>query len=281
MTALLEVDNIRAGFGSNTVLHGLSFSVEHGEIAGVFGLNGAGKSVAMKVLAGVVPAWSGRVVFAGEDITRLRPEQRVARGMGHVPQGRQVFPALSIEENLRLGAYTLRRRDKSRWPAALAGIYDRFPVLGDRRHQLAGTLSGGEQAAVAVGRALINEPKLILVDEPSAGLAPLIVRQLFETLRVVASTGVTMVLVEQNVAFGLQLADRANILQVGRVVHSGPVESLDQATLARYLGIGQMLGTTTGAALTSRQTATAAPARVARREQRRARRNAASEAEDA
>ena len=278
MTALLEVDNIRAGFGSNTVLHGLSFTVEEGEIAGVFGLNGAGKSVSMKVLAGVVPAWSGRVVFAGEDITRLRPEDRVARGMGHVPQGRQVFPALSIEENLRLGAYTLRRKDKSRWPAAVAGVYDRFPVLGERRHQLAGTLSGGEQAAVAVGRALVNEPKLILVDEPSAGLAPLIVRQLFETLKIVATSGVTMVLVEQNVAFGLQLADRANILQVGRVVHSGPVASLDQGTLARYLGIGQMLGTSTGAALTSRQDA-AAP-RTARREQRRARRSGVAKADD-
>jgi branched-chain amino acid transport system ATP-binding protein len=253
MTALLEVRDVRAGFGSNTVLHGLDFSIEPHEIAGIFGLNGAGKSVSMKVLAGIVPAWSGQILFQGEDITKLSPEARVARGMGHVPQGRQVFPQLTVEENLRLGAYTLRRRDKARWPAALASVYDRFPVLADRRHQAAGTLSGGEQAAVAVGRALVNEPTLVLVDEPSAGLAPVIVRRLFETLKVVAESGVTMVLVEQNVAFGLQLADRAHILQVGRIVHSGPVADLDQATLATYLGIGSMLGSTTGAALPGRR----------------------------
>src|SRR5581483_342888 len=122
----------------------------------------------------------------------------------HVPQGRQVFPELTVEENLRLGAYTLRRRDKSRYPSALAGVFDRFPVLAERRHQVAGTLSGGQQASLAVARALIDEPRLILVDEPSAGLAPVVVEELFGTLKEVARTGVTMVLVEQNVTFGLQ-----------------------------------------------------------------------------
>ena len=252
-TPLLKVEGIRAGFGSTTVLHGVDFGVNQGEIAGVFGLNGAGKSVTMKVLAGLVPAWSGKITFDGTDITKLTPEKRVAMGMGHVPQGRQVFPALTVEENLRLGAYVLRRKNRSRYAGALANVYERFPKLAQRRDQLAGTMSGGEQASLAVARALINDPKLILVDEPSAGLAPIIVHELYETLREVAATGVTMVLVEQNVAFGLELANRAHILQLGRVVHEGPVDELDQSTLARHLGIGRMLGSTTSKALQTRQ----------------------------
>lgn len=252
MTALLEVENVRAGFGSNTVLHGLSFSVEEGEIAGIFGLNGAGKSVSMKVLAGLVPAWSGTIRFAGEDITTLAAEKRVAMGMGHVPQGRQVFPELTVEENLRLGAYTLRKRDRKKYAGNLAAVFDRFPKLADRRDQVAGTMSGGEQASLAVARALINDPRLILVDEPSAGLSPIITKELFGILKDVAATGVTMVLVEQNVSFGLTLADRAHILQVGRVVYSGGVESLGQDTLAKHLGIGRMLGATTDRALSTR-----------------------------
>ncbi|MGI8792535.1 MAG: ABC transporter ATP-binding protein [Acidimicrobiales bacterium] len=249
---VLRVEGLRAGFGSNTVLHGVTFDVPQGEIAGVFGLNGAGKSVTMKVLAGVVPAWAGSIEFNGVDITSMGAEARVEAGMGHVPQGRQVFPGLTVEENLRLGAYTLRRRDKARWPGALASVYDRFPVLADRRTQLAGTMSGGQQASLAVGRALISEPKLVLVDEPSAGLAPVIVQELFETLREVAASGVTMVLVEQNVSFGLSLCDTANILQVGRVVWNGPVGELDHSTLATHLGIGRMLTSTTAGALKDR-----------------------------
>lgn len=249
---LLDVRDVRAGFGATTVLHGLSFSVQRGEIAGIFGLNGAGKSVSMKVLAGVVPARSGCIMFEGRDLTTLLPERRVALGIGHVPQGRQVFPDLTVEENLRLGAYTLRRSNRARYPNALASVFDRFPVLAARRTQSAGTLSGGQQASLAVGRALINEPSLILVDEPSAGLSPVAVEELFTTLRDVATTGVTMVLVEQNVTFGLQLADRAHILQVGRIVYSGDVASLDRSALVGYLGIGRMLGPTTGIALAKR-----------------------------
>lgn len=253
---LLDVRDVTAGFGATTILHGLSFSVARGEIAGIFGLNGAGKSVSMKVLAGVVPARSGAITFDGTDITKMPPERRVALGMGHVPQGRQVFPDLTVEENLRLGAYTLRRRDRSRYGPSLDAVYDRFPLLAERRSQPAGTMSGGQQASLAVARALINEPKLILVDEPSAGLSPVAVQGLFETLRVVAATGVTMVLVEQNVTFGLQLADRAHILQVGRIVYSGDVGALDQAALAGYLGIGRMLTRSTASALATRQPVT-------------------------
>jgi branched-chain amino acid transport system ATP-binding protein len=207
----------------------------------------------MKVLAGSVPARSGSVLFRGQDITKLSPEKRVGLGMGHVPQGRQVFPELTVEENLRLGAYTLRRKNKGRYAAALDGVLDRFPVLRDRRNQKAGTMSGGQQASLAVARALINEPQLILVDEPSAGLSPVATLELDAVLQEVARTGVTMVLVEQNIAFGLSLVDTAHLLQTGTVVHSGPVAELDDSTLATHLGIGRVLQAAAGSALAARQ----------------------------
>jgi len=242
--ALLQLRDIRTGFGSNTVLHGISLEVAAGETAGVFGLNGAGKSVCMKVVAGLVPAWSGNVIFAGRDITGLSSEERVALGIGNVPQGRQVFPDLTVEENLRLGAYTLRRRRRERYRGRLDGVFGRFPVLAQRRTQVAGTMSGGEQASLAVARALMSEPRLILIDEPSAGLAPMVVEQLFDTLRRVIETGVTVLLVEQNVTFGLKLVDTASIMQSGRIVYQGKVSTLDRQRVAEYLGIGRLLGRT-------------------------------------
>ncbi len=257
---LLQVDHVTTGFGATTVLHGLAYAVRQGEIVGIFGLNGAGKSVSMKVLAGIVPAWSGQVILAGQDITRASAEERVELGIGHVPQGRQVFKALSVEQNLRLGAYTLRRRNRSRYAGVLDGVYDRFPILAERRTQLAGTMSGGQQASLAVARALMSEPKLLCIDEPSAGLAPLVVQELLETLRAVAATGMTMVLVEQNVAFGLQLADTVNILQTGRIVHSGPAADVDSATLAQYLGVGRLLTKGAAGAVATRRPAAAKPA---------------------
>jgi branched-chain amino acid transport system ATP-binding protein len=253
MEPMLQVEGVTAGFGAVTVLHGIDLQVPAGSIAGVFGLNGAGKSVTMKTIAGVVPARSGRILFEGEDITGLSPERRVALGMGHVPQGRQVFPHLTVEENLRLGAYTLRRRAKSRYGPSLEGVYDRFPVLRERRTQLAGTMSGGQQASLSVARALVNEPRLVLVDEPSAGLSPKMQHDLREVLQVVKDSGVTMVLVEQNIAFGLSLVDTAHLLQTGTVVHSGPVAELDEGTLATHLGIGRVLAGTTGSALSARK----------------------------
>jgi branched-chain amino acid transport system ATP-binding protein len=231
-TPLLQIADVTAGFGATTVLHGVSLSLPEGTIAGIFGLNGAGKSVTLKTVAGILPARSGAVLLDGEDITGWGPEKRVAHGMGHIPQGRQVFPALTVEENLRLGAYTLRRRTRSRYAAALDEVYDRFPVLRERRGQLAGTMSGGQQASLCVARALINGPRLILVDEPSAGL--------------------TMLLVEQNIAFGLSLADTAHLMQTGVVVHTAPVAELDQSTLAQHLGIGNVLGAATNRMLGSR-----------------------------
>jgi branched-chain amino acid transport system ATP-binding protein len=250
---VLRVDGVTAGFGVTTVLHGVDLEVADGEVAGVFGLNGAGKSVTMKVLAGIVPARSGTITFFGRDVTAASPEERVRLGMAHVPQGRQVFAALTVGQNLRLGAYTLRRRDKARYQTVLDGVFDRFPLLAERRTQVAGTMSGGQQAALAVARSLMSEPKLILVDEPSAGLSPMAVQDLFGTLREVARTGVTMVLVEQNVAFGLQLVDAVHVLQVGRVVHRGPVQGLDQDALAGYLGIGRLLGGGVSSSLAQRK----------------------------
>lgn len=239
---LLSVRDVTAGFGPTTVLHGISFDVFPGEVCGIFGLNGAGKSVTMSVLAGVVPARSGHIVFDGQDVTQLSAEKRVALGWGHVPQGRQVFPQLTVEENLRLGAFTLRRKDKRRYKPVLDGVLDRFPILAERRTQLAGTMSGGQQAALAVARALMSEPRLLFVDEPSAGLSPVAVQDLFAVLQVVADTGVTMVLVEQNVAFGLQLVDTVHVLQVGQVKLAKPVQEVEPAELGERLGVGRLLG---------------------------------------
>jgi branched-chain amino acid transport system ATP-binding protein len=239
---VLNVSGVETGFGASQILFGVDLTVRQGEIAGVLGLNGAGKSVMMKAIAGLIPVWKGSVTLVDRDITSLPAEARVGLGIGNVPQGRQVFPDLSVEENLRLGAYTLRRRNKARYPEALSTVFERFPKLYERRSQLAGTMSGGEQAALAVARALINEPSVVLVDEPSAGLAPLIVHDVFETLRAVAETGVTMVLVEQNVSAALSLVNTVTLLQTGAVAWSGPVKKLDKSMLATQLGIGKLLG---------------------------------------
>ncbi len=238
---VLEADDLRAGFGSTTVLHGTSFAVRQGEIAAILGLNGAGKSVTMKVLSGVVPCWKGRVLLNGREVQNLTAEQRVGRGLALMTQGRQVFPDLSVEENLRLGAYLLRRRDRAGYAAALASVYERFPRLAERRRQAAGTMSGGEQAILALARALMSRPKILLIDEPTAGLAPIIVEQFLETLREVNESGLTMLLVEQNVPFALRLAHRAHIMQRGRIVYESETASMDHDAMVRYLGIGRLL----------------------------------------
>lgn len=241
LATTLTARGVRAGFGTQTILHGIDLDVPTGQVTGIFGLNGAGKSVLLKVLAGIVPTWSGRVQLHDTDVTRLSPERRVALGMAHVPQGRQVFGSLTVEQNLRVGAYPLRRRDRSRYDDRLAEVYATFPRLAERRRQAAATLSGGEQAMLAVGRALISEPKLVLIDEPSAGLAPAVVEDLLEVLLRVRELGLTMLLVEQNIRFGLRLTDTACLLQRGRVVYSGPTASLDQERLGTYLGVGRLL----------------------------------------
>ena len=259
---LLELQDVRAGFGAQTIIHGVSLDVREGAVTGIFGLNGAGKSVLLKVIAGVVPTWSGSVRLGGVDITGLLPEKRVALGMAHVPQGRQVFASLSVEQNLRVGAYTLRRRDRPVYDDRLAQVFDTFPRLAERRRQPAGTLSGGEQAMLAVGRALINDPKIVLIDEPSAGLAPSVVEDLLDVLLQVRSLGLTMLLVEQNIRFGLRLTDQACLLQKGRVVYSGATETLDQDRLATYLGVGRLLSDDLSAGLGKPAAKTAAARRT-------------------
>ncbi|MEY2475346.1 MAG: branched-chain amino acid transport system ATP-binding protein [Actinomycetota bacterium] len=239
---LLEVSALEAGFGSNLVLHGVDLTVEEGTSVGIFGLNGAGKSVTMKVIAGLVPARGGRVTLAGQDITRLSPEDRVARGMAYTPQARQLFPRLTVEQNLRLGGYLLRRTSKARYGEVVKEIYERFPRLYERRGQYAGSMSGGEQAMLAIGRALANEPKVLLIDEPSAGLAPAVIEDVLVMLQGLRADGMTLVLVEQNITFGFRLVDRAAILQRGQVVYEGDVAHLDTAKVAKLLGVGRLLG---------------------------------------
>lgn len=241
MTALLEVEGLVAGFGPTTVLHGVDLHVQSDELVCVLGLNGAGKSVTLKTIGGLVPARQGRVRLDGEDVTTLSVEDRVARGMAFVPQGRQLFPELTVAENLRLGGYLPRRRDRAGSDKVLADVLERFPRLAERRDQPAGTLSGGERAMAAVGRALMARPKLMLVDEPSAGLSPIIALEVVDMLEQVASEGVAVFLVEQNVPLALRVASRAHVMQKGRVVYEAPVASIDHDRLAAELGIGQLL----------------------------------------
>lgn len=245
---LLELQGITTGFGGNAVLHGVDLAVPAGGVSGVLGLNGAGKSVTMKVIGGIQPAWEGRVLLDGIDVTDLGPEERVEAGMAHITQGRQVFGELSVEQNLRLGAYTLRQREPERYDAVLTEMFDRFPKLRERRTQAAGTMSGGEQAMLAVARALMSEPKLLLVDEPSAGLAPTIVADLFALLRAVNEDGVTILLVEQNIAFALDVVADVHVLQRGRIVYGGPKGELDRERLTQLLGIGRLLDASIGRA---------------------------------
>jgi branched-chain amino acid transport system ATP-binding protein len=240
--SLLALAGIEAGFGANVVLHGVDLAVAEGTSVGLFGLNGAGKSVTMKVIAGLVPSRAGRVVLRDHDVTALSPEDRARAGMAYVPQGRQLFPKLTIEQNLRLGGYVLRRHDKARYADVIESVYARFPILRERRGQQAGSLSGGEQAMLALGRALAGDPTLLLIDEPSAGLAPAVIDDVLEMLQGLRADGMTMVLVEQNVSFGFRLVDRAAIMQRGLVVYEGDVASLDTARVAKLLGVGRLLG---------------------------------------
>jgi len=238
---LLAATGLVAGFGTQTVLHGVDLAAAPNQVTGIFGLNGAGKSVLLKVVAGLVPTRAGTILLGEQEIHRLTPEQRVERGMAHVPQGRQMFRSLTVEENLRVGAHVLRRRNRAAYAEQLERVCSLFPILTERRRQPAGTLSGGQQAMLAVARALISQPRIVLIDEPSAGLAPAVVEELLESLLAIRAQGTTMLLVEQNIRFGLRLADRAALLQQGRVVYSGDTGSLDAERLASYLGVGRLL----------------------------------------
>jgi branched-chain amino acid transport system ATP-binding protein len=234
--ALLEVRELRAGYGHTRVLHGIDFEMAAGSITALLGANGAGKTTTLRALCGMVKT-EGELRFAGESLARRKTEDIARLGIAHVPDGRGTFLNLTTEENLRLGAYT--RRDRDRVEADLERMFGYFPRLRERRRQQAGTLSGGEQQMLAVSRALMLAPKLMLLDEPSFGLAPLIVRELFQILRRInQAEGVSMLLVEQNAAMALDLADHAYLMETGRLVLAGKSAELktDDAVRKSYLG---------------------------------------------
>ena len=236
MAALLDVSNLHAAYGPTRVLHGISFSLEDGSITALLGANGAGKTTTLRALCGMVKT-QGEVRYAGARIDGKATEDIVRLGIAHVPDGRGTFVNLSTEENLRLGAYV--RKDKSGLADDFERVYGYFPRLKERRHQQAGTLSGGEQQMLAVSRALMLRPKLLLLDEPSFGLAPLIVREIFEIMRGInKNEKVSILLVEQNAAMALDLADRAYLIETGNVVLSGTSAEIRQNEAVRrsYLG---------------------------------------------
>ncbi len=238
MTApLLEARGVTAGYGGPPVLHGIDLAVEAGGATALLGANGAGKTTALRALCGMLPTLAGEIRLAGERIDGLATEAIARRGVAHVPDGRGTFAELSVEENLRLGAYT--RRDRDAVAADFERVFAWFPRLRERRRQQAGTLSGGEQQMLAIGRALLLRPRLLLLDEPSFGLAPVMVQEIFRILaRVRAEAGVALLLVEQNAALALALADRACLLETGRVVLAGSAAELRQDAAIRrsYLG---------------------------------------------
>jgi branched-chain amino acid transport system ATP-binding protein len=236
MPALLEAQDLEAQYGATKVLHGLSFAVESGGITAILGANGAGKTTTLRAVCRMVKT-SGQVRFDGQRIDGKTTEDIVRLGIAHTPEGRGTFVDLTVEENLRLGAYA--RRDKSRLGSDYEKIYEYFPVLAQRRRQQAGTLSGGEQQMLAVARSLMSRPRLLLLDEPSLGLAPLVVREIFRIVRTIKQEeSVSVLLVEQNAAMALDLADHAYLLETGRVVMSGPAADLkkDDAIRRSYLG---------------------------------------------
>jgi branched-chain amino acid transport system ATP-binding protein len=236
MTALLDVADLRAGYGETEVLRGIDLNVGGGEIVAVLGSNGVGKSTLNRTLSGVIRARGGTVRFEGADLVGEKPATIVARGLIHVPEGRRIFPNMSVRENLDLGSY---RRGKPHRAANRERVLAIFPRLRERQGQLAGTLSGGEQQMLAIGRGLMAEPKLLILDEPSLGLSPLLVEELFALIARIRADGVAVLVVEQNVVQSLEIADRAYILSEGTFVMSGAagVIAADPALKRAYLGL--------------------------------------------
>jgi branched-chain amino acid transport system ATP-binding protein len=236
-TPLLRLEGVRAGYGRAEVLHGISLEATAGSVITVIGPNGAGKSTLLNTVMGVLPA-RGTLQFDGEDVAMLPLEERVMRGMTLVPERRELFASMPVEDNLVLGAFRQVRLGNRRWRERLADVYALFPRLAQRRRQLAGTLSGGERQMLAVGRALMARPRLLMLDEPSLGLAPLLVREIFLTIESLRSTGVTILLVEQNARAALQVADHGYVLEMGEFALQGPAPALalDPRVIDTYLG---------------------------------------------
>lgn len=234
---VLEVSGLVTGYQGVPVVHGIDLAVAEGEAVTVIGANGAGKTTLLRALCGLGRVFEGHVRFGDADVTNRSPASIVKLGLAHVPENRRVFPAHPVEENLRLGAY-VRRRDRSGVRRDIAEMYERFPVLGQRRGQRAESLSGGEQQMLAIAMALVARPRLLMLDEPSLGLAPLVVREVFDVIRDLKQQGLTLLLVEQRASFALDAADVALVLRLGRVVASGPVEEIrdEPQVRAAYLG---------------------------------------------
>ena len=234
--ALLEVKDLQVYYGMIQALKGVSFEVGEGEVIALIGANGAGKTTTLHAVTGLLPKKAGTVTLGGKDITKTPPHKSVEMGMAHVPEGRRVFGQLSVYQNLRLGAYT--RRNKEEFDQSLEMVYERFPRLKERRNQPAGTLSGGEQQMLAMGRALMSRPKIILMDEPSMGLSPIFVNEIFKIIEDVSAAGTTVLLVEQNAKKALSIADRAYVLETGNIVLSGDAKELlnNESIKKAYLG---------------------------------------------
>ena len=233
---MLDVAGLRSSYGAVDALQGVSLQVARGELVALVGANGAGKTTLLRCISGVQPVSAGTVRFDGADITRMRPARRVAAGIAQVPEGRLVFPAMAVEDNLRLGAYLLPR---PRLAAAFERVYALFPVLAARRREQAGLFSGGQQQMLAIGRALMSEPRLLLLDEPSMGLAPIVVEQILDAIQALCANGTTILLVEQNASAALGIADRGYVIETGSMVLDGTGDSLldDPRVQSAYLGV--------------------------------------------
>ena len=234
--AMLEVRDLQVYYGMIHAIKGISFDVNQGEVIALIGANGAGKTTTLHTITGLLAPKSGSVLFEGKDITKVPAHKIVSMGMAHVPEGRRVFAELSVYENLKMGAYT--RKDKKEIEESLANVYKRFPRLEERKNQMAGTLSGGEQQMLAMGRALMSKPKIILMDESSMGLSPIFVNEIFDIIRAVSESGTTVLLVEQNAKKALSISDRAYVLETGTITMSGKAKDLleDEAVKKAYLG---------------------------------------------
>jgi len=234
---LLELEDAVLNYGKIEALHGISLEVAEGEIVALIGANGAGKTSTMRALSGVRGLASGKVTFQGEDVSKLRADQRLRKGLVLCPEGRGIFPGMTVTENLNMGAYT--RRDKAAIEEDYERVFGLFPRLLERKKQVAGTMSGGEQQMLAIGRALMSRPKLLMLDEPSMGLAPMLIQQIFDIITEIAQQGTTILVVEQNAKQALSRADRAYVLETGHIVKGGTgAELLDDPTVREaYLGV--------------------------------------------
>lgn len=233
---MLKVENLDVYYGNIRALHEVSFEVKKGEIVTLIGANGAGKTTVLHAISGLVPVHSGKVDFLDQDLTTMAPHKIVQLGLAHVPEGRRIFANLTVKENLEMGAYT--RKDTKAVKSDYEQVFTRFPRLKERLNQMAGTLSGGEQQMLAIGRTLMSRPKLVLMDEPSMGLAPLLVGEIFNIIKEINAAGTTILLVEQNAQMALSIADRAYVLETGRVVLQGDAKTLADSEEVRkaYLG---------------------------------------------